>query len=362
MPGPSSSSFSSSAPFTPSAAFNPFHPFPMPLDDDPVLPTLPTFTNNWAPSPASSHQDASYPGHTFTTRHLILLHHAETSVDMFMLGPGLLAPMVDLCVSWAIEAPYTLDQLLALSADHMALKQPDKAASYRHTATELQTRGLTLFNMVVKSLETEEDLEKTCIPRFLFASLLSVHAMFETFTYYRISFHTFIDRFTESVNLHRGVRAIIKSTYHIIIETSLRPYFEEVTAASESHQGNECDGLLEFITSSDLGPSAHSSCVHAVNTLQWAFNIQNALPPLGKARAGTAWPVLLTTEFVDTLKKRQPEALIILAYYGVILHRCRESWIFGDAGAFLIHLIADYLGRFWEHPMQWPLEILRIET
>ena len=337
----------------------PFMPFSMSFDEDPVPQILPNFADTLAPSPASSHQDPLYT-HTFTAKHMILLHHVQTSDDMFTLGPDLKSPMVDLTLSWAVEAPYALDQLLAMSADHFALKNPENAASHRRTATELQTRGLIMFNQVVNNL-SNEDPKKTCIPRFLFAALLSIHAMYETFAYYRASFHVFIDRFTESINLHRGVRATMSSTYEIIAESPLSRYFNEIKEASERNQGTECDQLQKFIQSSDLGPAALAGCTQAVERLQWAFNIQASLPPIGKGRAGTAWPVVLTSEFVDALRKRQPEGLVILAYYGVLLHRCRDSWIFGDAGAFLIRLVSDYLGNFWQEPMQWPLAALELD-
>ncbi|CAM1509076.1 Fc.00g028150.m01.CDS01 [Cosmosporella sp. VM-42] len=356
---PAESSTSSTVVRTPSR--EPLTGFPMDLDDEPAPQMLPSFTESYIPSPSSSHQDPAWPRPTFTGKHLALLHYAETTTETFMLGSGLMRPIIDIAIDWAVDAPYALDQLLALCADNLALMSPENATTHRHTATELQTRALMWFNREAQNL-TDESSDKTCVPRFLFASLLSVHVLFELFSHYRDNIHVFIDKFADSIHLHRGVRAIISETYHLILESGLRRFLLEVRDAEpENIGGTECAELQKFIESSDLGPTSVSGCKQAVQSLQWAFNLHAALPDPDNTRAGTAFPVLLTTEFVDALRKRRPEALIVLAHYGVLLHRCRTSWIFGDAGAFLIHLIADYLGSFWQEPMQWPLEVLRLE-
>ncbi|KAJ3522508.1 hypothetical protein NM208_g12832 [Fusarium decemcellulare] len=270
-------------------------------------------------------------------------------------------PVFDIAVGWAEEAPYAIDQLLAIAADHLAITEPDKAAIHRRTATELQTRALMLFNKDAQDLDNgSTDPEKHRLPRFVFASLLSIHMIYETFTHYRANFHVFIERFVESVHVHRGVRTIISPNYNMFLDSPLRPYLISVKNASESENvGSECVELIQLIQNSDLGAATIAACNSAANTLQWAFNIHRNLPQNGNVHAATAFPVLLTAEYMDAVRKHRPEALLVLAYYGVLLHWCRSSWIIGDAGAFLIRLISDYLGSFWQEPMRWPLEELQ---
>ncbi|RKK66424.1 hypothetical protein BFJ69_g15419 [Fusarium oxysporum] len=202
------------------------------------------------------------------------------------------------------------------------------------------------------------DANKACIPRFLFASLLSIHILYETFTYYRATLHVFIDRFLELAYLHRGVRTMASSMYDSILESSIGPFLINIRNAQEAakHRGNECAELVNLIQASDLGPTAVIGCLSAACTLQWAFNIHANLSLEDNVHAATAFPVLLAADFVDTAQKHQPEALMVLAYYGVLLHRCRKSWIIDDVGTFLVRLIAGYLGSFWQEQMRWPLE------
>ncbi|KAM5345818.1 hypothetical protein ACJ41O_011679 [Fusarium nematophilum] len=346
----------------PSSFFGSRFDFPMIADDRAPLPTtLPSFTDsfaaNFADSPSTSSLPDALPQPIFTAKHLILLHHATTTMP---LTNNLLSPVVEIAVEWSQDAPYAMDQLLAISADHFAILQPEKAISHRRTATELQTRALMWFNKDSQEINNgNTDPQKICIPRFLFASLLSIHMIYETFTHYRANFHVFVERFVESVHLHRGVRTVIQTGYATIADSPLRPFLANIRTASESENvGSECLELVHLIQNSDLGPAAVAACNSAAHSLQWAFNVHRNLPHDGNVHAATAFPVLLTAEFVDAVRKHRPEALLVLAHYGVLLHRCRNAWIIGDAGAFLIRLIADHLGSFWQEPMRWPLEEL----
>lgn len=270
-------------------------------------------------------------------------------------------PIINIAIEWSQQCPYAMDQLLALAADHLSLHSPESSLAHRRTATELQTRALMWFNHDTQENPGQPN-DRICIPRFLFATLLSLHLLYETLTYHRSSYHAFIDKFIESTHLHRGVRTVIRSSYDIILDSPLRPFLLNFRAASETeYGGSECAELERIIESSDLAPATVAACKSACQTVQWAFNVHAILPPDDNIHAATAFPILLTAEYVEALRKNRPEALLVLAYYGVLLHRCRRSWIIGDSGSFLIQLIADYLGSFWQEPMRWPLQVLRTE-
>ncbi|EKJ69963.1 hypothetical protein FPSE_09808 [Fusarium pseudograminearum CS3096] len=322
--------------------------------------TLPSFTESFAPdfveSPISTPQtdggQASFQL-VFTNQHLMLLHHFRKAA---LLGTDSIETVLDIALEWSSQAPYALDQLLALSADHMAVLHPESAASYRRTATELQTRALSYFNRDAQELASHDTYY---IPRFLFSSLLSLHMLYDTLTQYRSSFHVFIERFCESVYLHRGVRSTTSNRYNDLLETPLAKFFIEVRDAAElGDKGEECSPLIDLIQQSDLSPASVEACSNAARTLQWAYNVYRNLPPNRNVQAVSAFPVVLREDFVEAVRKHRPEALLVLAYYGVLLHRCRHVWLVGDSGAFLIHLIAGHLGSYWQEALHWPLQEL----
>ncbi|OBS22415.1 hypothetical protein FPOA_08752 [Fusarium poae] len=326
--------------------------------------TLPSFTESFAPdfaeSPIPTPQpdstqgsSSAFPQLAFTNKHLILLHHFRKAA---LLGNDSIDTILDIALEWSSRAPYALDQLLALSADHLAVLHPESAASYRRTATELQTRALSYFNRHAQELASHDTYY---IPRFLFSSLLSLHMLYDTLTQYRSSFHIFIERFCESVQLHRGVRSTTSNRYNDLLETPLAKFFLEVRDAADfGYKGDECTPLIDLIQHSDLSTATVEACLNAAHTLQWAYNVYRNLPPNRNVQAVSAFPVVLREDFVEVVRKHRPEALLVLAYYGILLHRCRHVWIVGDSGAFLIHLIAGHLGSYWQEALRWPLQEL----
>ncbi|KAF5233769.1 hypothetical protein FAUST_8020 [Fusarium austroamericanum] len=321
--------------------------------------TLPSFTESFAPdfveSPISTPQTDGGQASSqlvFTNKHLMLLHHFRKAA---LFDTDSIDTLLDVALEWSSQAPYALDQLLALSADHMAVLHPESAASYRRTATELQTRALSYFNRDAQELASHDTYY---IPRFLFSSLLSLHMLYDTLTQYRSSFHVFIERFCESVYLHRGVRSTTSNRYYDLLETPLAKFFIEVRAAELGDKGDECSPLIDLIQQSDLSPASVEACSNAARSLQWAYNVYRNLPANRNLQAVSAFPVILREDFVEAVRKHRPEALLVLAYYGVLLHRCRHAWLVGDSGAFLIHLIAGHLGSYWQEALHWPLQEL----
>ncbi|KAM0210623.1 hypothetical protein ACHAQD_006805 [Fusarium lateritium] len=324
-------------------------------DDRASVTTLPSFTESFdfAESPLSSSLPDALPTPAFTSKHLILLHHFRRSM---LFDTENVDIIIDIALEWSSQAPYALDQLLALAADHLAMLHPESSASYRRTATELQTRALTYFNKDALDITGHETRQ---LPRFLFSSLLSLHTLYDTFTQYRASFYIFIERFCDSVLFHQGVRTFTAPAYKSLLDSPLAPFFLGVSnAANLGELGSECTQLIEFIQTSDLSGAAVEACSSAATTLQWAFNVYRNLPEKNRIQAASAFPVVLAQDYMDIVRKHRPEALLVLAYYGVLLHRCRHVWLFGDAGAFLIRLIADHLGSYWQDAMRWPLEEL----
>lgn len=72
-----------------------------------------------------------------------------------------------------------------------------------------------------------------------------------------------------------------------------------------------------------------------------------------------SWPVQLPEEYIVLLNQRRPEALTILAYYGVVLHSYRKAWAIGDAGASLVKTINAQVGSYWSRWLLWPMQIVK---
>lgn len=63
--------------------------------------------------------------------------------------------------------------------------------------------------------------------------------------------------------------------------------------------------------------------------------------------------------FFSLLRQRQPPALLIFAYFGVLLHYSNEHWFLEGWGQDIVEVVDDILGDYWKPWMAWPIEVIR---
>ena len=288
--------------------------------------------------------------------HLELLHHFLTATYKFSgVGHTMAEMSRQIAVKSGLSAPYLMHEILAIAARHLSVLRPAQQGFYVHQATQLQTHAISLFNSTKPDITADN-----CVPVFLFSSLLGVHVLCDTLAFRDSDFCVFLMRFISYLQLHRGVRAVTGRSWHLLHQIELKPILQMGEALSQVQgTGEECDRLRTLITSSDLSQSSINACQQAIEYLQWVFDAQ--CKPSGSediVHMVFSWPLLVSSDYTDLLLQRRPEALIILAYYAVLLHYCREIWVIGDSGRFLIQHITRHVGTDWEEWLAWPNEVL----
>lgn len=352
-------------------------PHPSPLAGSPACVDSPALTSSAPESEAEKPSRVSgLLGEGYSLLHLELFHHFDRNYSS-SFSPGLpeLEPVLQLAVREAFVWPYLMDQLLAVSAAHKStLADGDshsaRSVLYRTEATRLQTRAVARLGHVSQCEISDEN----CVALFLFSMFLGQHALFDVFSSSPLGdLAAVLDRFTHCIGLHRGIRAIASTTLPRVraqfqSDLGLGPEHPEEApqpvAQGVLDKGSECAALLELLRNkSQLTSTAKQACCDAVELLQQMFD--SARPTLTSgAGTGTAparrfivvqeWPVRVSAAYADLLSERRPEALVILAYYGVLVHQARDCWLAGGAGSYLIRSITAHLGAYWAEWLQWP--------
>lgn len=256
----------------------------------------------------------------------------------------------------AVMAPYLMNELLALAAIHRSTLDPSEETFYLHQATEMQTHALSIFNATKPQVNAE-----TCVPLFLFSSILGLHEMCKTFIFRETEFEPFMEKFVRYLSLHQGVRAITSNSWQYLSESTLGPLLkqgESILPISAS-LGGICSQLQDHLKSADLPHEDIASCEQAISSLQSVFgaapsDIQGRL----SINAILAWPVILCQGYTDLLRRREPHALVILAHFGAVVHSRRDMWMCGDGGAFMVNLISQHLGNEWSDWLDWPIQAI----
>lgn len=286
----------------------------------------PTVTSSLATTPWPDHTTSGqepYDPYSVNTTHLELFNNLSSKefLPYEHSGQPDIIP-VGLYIKHALTIPCLMHQLLAISSFHLSTKiaTSESRNHYSECATGLQTRALSLFH---KSNAILEATSANCVPMFLFSSAVGVHLLCDILLYQQDSLERFIDKFTHCLNVQRGVLAIIDQARHLLQDTELASHLNiSQVFMTTNTTGSECDVIMDLVNSADVSPSSRHAYRDSIAHLQQVFDAERAADVSGdKLRTSLifAWPVVLSSEYVDLLHQRQPEALVILAHYATIV-------------------------------------------
>ncbi|KAK0628952.1 hypothetical protein B0T17DRAFT_488944 [Bombardia bombarda] len=279
--------------------------------------------------------------------HMELLYHYLT--DTFASYSPMSDTLQQIIMRHALREPYLMYQVLAVSARHLSVLRPQQADYYHDQAIELQTRALSLFNAIDLASLTSR------VPVFVFSSTLGFHALYDMLSHRDDTFASALARFTGYLRLHRGVYHVMDGHGDEIAQSELKPIIELgkqwYVMAGEGH---ECDDLRARI---EARTEELEAARRAISLLQCVFDGKPT--PAARIHVLLAWTTMIPRPFVAMLEAGRPEAMAVLAYYFLALHLCREVWIIGDSGRFLLESVAAYLGPEWAPWMERPCQMLQ---
>ncbi|KAL8681325.1 MAG: hypothetical protein Q9186_002534 [Xanthomendoza sp. 1 TL-2023] len=260
-------------------------------------------------------------------------------------------------VKIALSHAFLLNEVLAIAALHLVASRSERHDFWQTRSMELQSHALIGFN----SIEKEVD-ETNCVPILLFSALLGAHLLGDRSRTQNLTSHSeYLDHVVNCVGLMRNVRSLVLKQWTATLrDSSIGALMMTRNPQPPYHDvPNECRELTAMVRQSDLGVSSIEAYDMAIDRLLWLFDLAEVPSKVHDTpRSVFAWPVQLRDEFMSLLNRRQPEALIILAYYGVILHFYRKAWCIGNSGACLIRAIDALVGNYWSRWLQWPMQMI----
>ncbi|KAH7116462.1 hypothetical protein EDB81DRAFT_819612 [Dactylonectria macrodidyma] len=300
----------------------------------------------------------------FSLQHMSLLLNVTNNPAEFIMCDELSQAIVSDIIKPALENQYVMDALLALSALQHSLQAPSGSTNYRLLSIQLQGRALSLHN--------DSAIDSSAhgfLPRFVFSMLLGYSLLHDTLSSSKEDISIFIEKFGDYLpviqlgkTMARDHWATIRMSEirHIYFAVGLDPEHSDFISSEAEDDLRTVDSML---THSDMEQTRLDSCQKALTSLKMAFTLyqKHLQHKQLRTQAGATYLVYTPLAFVDALKENQPEALVILAHYGVLLYKCRDSWVVGDAGKQLIRLISSYLSPRWDGFMKLPKEVLSLD-
>lgn len=337
---------------------------------DDIVPTLDTIVDGIS-SLSRNSSECSSVDHQIPSldeginiNHIELLVHVILSDDMFSIGPGkdVYTNGLSLLLRSILDCPYLLHQLLAFSARHLASIHPVRSNFYLQQAISLQTRAISFFNAA-----KAEVTQSNCVNILLFSSVLGHHLLADTIAKRDPGgLIPFMSHYIQCLELHRGIHSIAVTAWPLLMKSELEPILSWSSGFSARPAiGDHCQRVQSLVENAGgLLKEEKEACQRAIHYLQ--VGLDAILSEANEQQAGRfgryqmifSWMLLAPPEFTTLLASHRPEALSLLAYYAVILHHGRNLWQVGDAGAYLLSILVDYLGPDWNQWLEYPRRVI----
>ncbi|KAL0943045.1 fungal Zn binuclear cluster domain-containing protein [Colletotrichum truncatum] len=270
----------------------------------------------------------------------------------------------------ALSYPFLLHQLLAFSAYHLAYLQPECRHAYLMQAAQHQNDAINGMRGTLLGKISSTNCHA------LFASsvflTLSAFATYPSYEKYNPSFSP-IDSMLDIFTLSDGMSVILRasdddlhkgplrdlflrnpSEGQTTVEASLQPLFERLPRVSSR--------LAEIGLVEAEGKYTINEAVMALTESIAKVSSINALSASAEFRAVFSWPVRMSTEYLDLLRRRHPAALVVLAHYCIIINAAEPfCWFLNGWARALISVISEQLiGTPWGELLVWPREVIGV--
>ncbi|PQE26004.1 hypothetical protein CJF30_00000720 [Rutstroemia sp. NJR-2017a BBW] len=328
-------------------------------------------------SPASTLSSASSAGalESYSTLDMELLHfwtmHTATEFIEFPTGQELLRTNV---VELAFEYPFLMHEILALAALQLSQARPHKAVRYSQASSTHLAIALHLFQSEISHLTPAN-----CHAVFIFISTVFVfawtgqeqnipsHLFFgpeKTLPSHDINFPQF-----QWVRLQRGTHNILKSQWATLSAGPFSPIFNPWAKVSAPEYIPPLDPIDDlYLSSLSMAWSSTSSSTlpisqrrlldHSLAMLRRAFGLWSTHKELAPLGVVMDWLVMIPDEVEGMFAEKVKEALLLVAYYCVLLHKMSHiQWMRGK-GIALLKSTLDALGPGWQKWTGWPIEVV----
>ncbi|KAH8695043.1 C6 zinc finger protein [Talaromyces proteolyticus] len=292
---------------------------------------------------------------------LELLHHYSTITYRTLpavCGPDLHDLWQSQVVQLGLRHEFLLRGILAVSALHLAYLHPHRRESLALRADAHHSTALEIFRDVLNHVD-----QSNCVAIFAFSCFIVVLAFA---TPRRTESNDFEKDIFDWFHMIRGCNSVLQTQWETVSSSFLAPLVRKGMAheAAGPHQTSDFDrvtGLLQLCASARLAQdrentNAYALAIHELLNTYTQVSIrmrrkEDFIPTI------FVWPISIPQRYLDMLRDRQPEAMIILAYYSALLQHIDNQWYMCGWARFLVAEIDAALSEEWHEWLLWPKEV-----
>lgn len=300
-----------------------------------------------------------YAGGTIGIAEMELLHHYSTSTCYTISHLPILQTVWRIrAPKFGFSSPFVLHGILSLAALHLAYLKPEKHAQYVLQAEFHHNLALQMVSAILPAID-----EENAPAVYLFSTITSIISCAKPRQ--PNDFWVIGDRDIEWLSLFRGTRWIIASAENTIKSGALAPIFMNGSRRSSARNARATDRLTYLDDLRNLLRD-HVTDVHeldvyfgAIEDLSKSFaTVEEEGPQNCQTADVFVWLLQISDEYLQLLRQRKPEALVIFSYFCVITHLLESMWWMKGLSIHLIRGIYYFLDEEYRCWLQWPMEQL----
>lgn len=254
----------------------------------------------------------------------------------------------------AVAHPFLMHGILAASAIHLArIKGDHRRPIYSSLAVAHQNRALALFRELLGDINTSN-----AKAMFSFASVVVIYTF--GFPHEPDPSSTpwmSIDDLYQVLVLTRGIQQVINTASTSFTDSDFSPLLQvekhEPFLPDDAQLALE--GLLEANNACGAQDETHRTDIYEDTIYKLMDMISTINKDLMSMTTAGYWAIRVKAEYVDLVRDHAPLALVLLAYYCVVLHYLRHHWCLENWGPRVSRAIWLVLDDGWRPLIQWPL-------
>ncbi|KAK3714182.1 hypothetical protein LTR37_007984 [Vermiconidia calcicola] len=295
---------------------------------------------------------------------LELMHHYMTHTKQILTEHHDLDNILQI---WQIDLPkiafhsdYVMHAILGFAALHKAHIEPEHAERLRESAVDHLDKALVLYRSATTPATAENANAK-----FVFTWIVAL------FAYAIPPSLPPIDAIVELFMLVKGIDAILAETWFWVSQGPFAPiltrgFQEAIDTPLESYRVPEGMDFgvahLDFMIGVDaMLPDDRRTCAVILAELKAIYDTVLQSRASCSVAQIMCFPKQDSGNFAQLVKRRVPQALIILAYHCVLLDLLDSRWWINGWSSRVLRDVLGSLDEQWRHWIQWPVQVILLD-
>lgn len=264
----------------------------------------------------------------------------------------------------ALSNTFLMHGLLALSACHLAHLRKEASDYYRNLAMYHYTAAISLFRPLLDHVDSQ-----TAVPALAFSTLIGClsFAIPQAFSHPSARSPAgpeFVKNLLDIFRLVRGVKSVLGSASPWVKDSPMAPLLTlQLENAEVPLEFNAEIAVREVEAKIRLNVLSEEQMLDYLAAMA-LFRQCFPRGPFGAQHQAliSAWPVMVRdTFFAEMLEMKVGFPLVIMGYYGVLMHFMRSTWWIRDKGKRLVEAASGMLTLEWQNLMSWPRTAVGIQ-